>query len=69
MNDTGRLVAALLCWAETPINNWGTPYVGHPLDFSPAEQTEFIELVHQPRYVTREEQVAKLREIVGRRTT
>jgi hypothetical protein len=62
------LLDALAAWADTPINEHGTPHVNHPLDFTPAEQSEFLELVRQPRLVPADEQVAKLKEIVSRRS-
>ncbi len=61
------LEAALVAWFESPINDYGTPYVSHPLDFTLAEQSAFVALVREPRFVSREEQIAKLREIVAAR--
>jgi len=65
--DEERLGKAVTNWFESPINDYGTPYVSHPLDFTPAEQGEFVDFVRQPRLVTREEQKAKLREIIAAR--
>lgn len=62
------LEAALVAWFESPINDYGTPYIPHPLDFTPAEQSEFVDLVRAPRLVLREEQLAKIREIIAART-
>lgn len=61
------IAAAISDWFSTPINNHGTPYVPHPLDFTPAEQGAFVALVHEPRRVSRDEQIAKIREIVAAR--
>lgn len=62
------LEAAVVGWLEAPINDHGTPYVPIPEDFTPAEQSEFVDLVREPRLVTRDEQIAKLRSIIAART-
>jgi hypothetical protein len=65
--DNEGLGEAVMDWFTEPINEYETPYVPIPEDFTPAEQTEFVNLVRQPRFVSREEQLAKLKEIIGRR--
>jgi hypothetical protein len=57
----------LLDWFTQPINDHQTPYVSMPLDFTPAEQTEFVTLVREDRFVSREEQIDKLKQIIGAR--
>lgn len=63
----GSLVDVLKDWMTSPINDHGTPHVQIPEDFTPEEQTEFVELAHADRFVSEDEQRAKLREIRQRR--
>jgi hypothetical protein len=65
---SSRLKKAMTNWLDAPINSYGTPYVGYPESFTRAEAKEFLDLVRQPRYVPRDEQMAKLRWIVKRRS-
>lgn len=65
--DSDRLGKAVMDFFTAPINEHDTPYVSMPEDFTPAEQTEFVELVRQPRFVSRDEQIDKLKEIIARR--
>lgn len=65
--DTDRLGKAVTAFFTAPINEHETPYVSMPEDFTPAEQTEFVELARQPRFVSRDEQIDKLKEIIARR--
>lgn len=65
--DSDRLGKAVMSFFTAPINEYETPYISMPEDFTPAEQTEFVELVQQPRFVSRDEQVDKLKEIIARR--
>jgi hypothetical protein len=66
-DDAEALGEAVHEFFTQPINEHKTPYVSIPEDFTPAEQSEFVELVREPRFVSRDEQVEKLREIVARR--
>jgi len=59
-----NLAEVLSNWLSAPINNYGTPFVGHPEDFSAEEQDVFLRLVHEPRFVSKKEQVEKIREIL-----
>lgn len=67
MDSAGNLEEAITNFFETPINEYDTPYVSHPEDFTRSEQNEFVDFVRQPRLVSREEQLAKLREIIAAR--
>jgi hypothetical protein len=64
---TDKLAEAIKAWLDEPINKHGTPFVSHPEDFTPAEQKEFLDLVRQDRFVSRDEQVTKLKEIIQNR--
>lgn len=61
------LEEAILDWMESPINDHGTPYVPHPEDFTRDEQKEFLDLIREDRFVSRDEQIQKLRDIIARR--
>jgi len=61
------LTQAIRDWLDDPINEHGTPFVGFPESFSVEEQDEFVSLVREERFVSREEQVQKIREILARR--
>ena len=61
------LEKALLNWFESPINDHGTPYVMCPLDFNIQEKNEFVDFANQKKFVSREEQINKLKEIIARR--
>jgi hypothetical protein len=67
-SDNERLGEAVMSFFTAPINEHETPYVAIPEDFTPAEQGEFVDLVRQPRFVSREEQIAKLKEIIAARS-
>lgn len=67
MSSSKSLGQTIIDWLTSPINEHGTPYVGHPIDFSTAEQTEFLDLVHENRFVSRQEQVGKIRDILSKR--
>jgi hypothetical protein len=64
---TDDLEGALASFFSSPINEHKTPYVAIPEDFTPEEQGLFVDLVREPRFVSRDEQVAKLKEIIARR--
>lgn len=59
---------AVTNWFSSPINEHETPYVAIPEDFTPAEQGLFVDLAREPRFVSREEQIAKLHEIRAARS-
>ena len=61
------MLTELRNWLDDPINEHGTPFVGFPESFSVEEQTEFVSLVREPRFVSRKEQVQKIREIIAKR--
>lgn len=61
------LLDALKAWANTPINDHGTPHLNMPEYYTPAEQAEFCDFVQQDRFVSEEEQRAKHREIMAAR--
>lgn len=68
MDSDTKLGEAVQAFFESPINEHETPYISMPEDFTPAEQGEFVDLVREPRFVSREEQIAKLKEIVAARS-
>ena len=67
MEESSALEEAINDWLNTPINEQGTPFVPHPEDFSPSEQRDFVDFVRQSRFVSAEEQRAKIQEIIQRR--